>query len=593
MKKTRFLATAASAVFAAGLSFSAPAEEPSGYRATMDSLDEGGQFLLYLDADYFAAQLRAKVERVIRGDGNPGTTMAGVAFDAFLEETGIDSVTDIGWSAGPVTGADFRREKVVIRHSSPARGVFKVIGGEPRASAALAYAPADALVFQSLNVNGDEAMKVARGLASRMGGPEAVAEMQSAMLQTRQATGLDVERLLNSLKGEVALIGGASDKQVTLGDWNGPIADIPLPRLAIMAQIDGATLLKSLGRMVPNLMARDAGGGLQLASLENEGEVLGQNYPYRPGIAWDGKFLIASNDREWLDAMLAASKGEGPRLADSDEYKRMTAGLPAEANAWGYVDARAMALAAKFFDDAAEIASLSGSEWHNPASQIRVIKEIMGLNAEPRSSAYARVNKTDGYYLVRHGGVDMDDVINGVTGGFFATLVAFGVPEMIVSQDEVATTAIQRDLQRIDDAYQEYYIEHNIEESGEIPSIEKLVEMGYLRSMPQPPVSGTRYLPPQKVLNFEDMANPDAYSSFEGPDPNNDRRHPTLIEREAWGGMEAVEPLEDTFMMEEEPSMEEGFIMEEESIEEENWDGVEVDEPDSMGTAELPEDSEE
>jgi hypothetical protein len=424
-----------------------------------------------------------------------------------------------------------------------------------------------------------------RRLASRIGGAEAVAEMQRGMVEIRRETGVDVDRLLRSLNGEAAVIATASDRVMTLGDWSGKLGEAPLPHFAVMIEMDGATLFKTMARMLPNFSARDAGNGAQFASFSDSG-MMDPDYPYQPALAWDGKFLIASTDEGWLTSILAASRGEVARLVDSSAYKGVAAGLPEQGNGWGYVDAKALRIAADFFDGAIEELSARSDGWYDPSSEVRFIKEMLGLNVEPRSSAHVTVSQADGFYYVRHGGVDLNDTMNSATGAFFATIASVAFPDMVVSEAQVATRQIQNDLSAIHQATMQYAMENGFEEAADakVPSLEELSNMGYLQTIPAPPANG-QYVPAKKLPNWVNDGR-ETYPTFEGSETNSEWVHPDLL---YWDEAEVVW-TEDSEVWDEEAEMaieeaeaalEELEAMDDydEDWEEEGWEDTDWEEP--------------
>ena len=71
-----------------------------------------------------------------------------------------------------------------------------------------------------------------------------------------------------------------------------------------------------------------------------------------------------------------------------------------------------------------------------------------------------------------------------------ALLIAISIPGFIRARDFSRTKRIQKDLVAIDDAARQYVIEYSLGPSDAMPSLQDLVELGYLRTMPRPPLAG-------------------------------------------------------------------------------------------------------
>lgn len=108
-------------------------------------------------------------------------------------------------------------------------------------------------------------------------------------------------------------------------------------------------------------------------------------------------------------------------------------------------------------------------------------------------------------------------------------LIAIAVPGFIRAREASRTRAIQADLSRIDDANQQYAIEYNLDAGEAYPGIDELVDLGYLRAIPVPPVGIDPYIQAALVLAPGEQTNADGYPQFPGGDTDNARVHPQYL----------------------------------------------------------------
>jgi len=109
-------------------------------------------------------------------------------------------------------------------------------------------------------------------------------------------------------------------------------------------------------------------------------------------------------------------------------------------------------------------------------------------------------------------------------------LIAIAVPGFIRAREASRTRAIQADLSRIDDANQQYAIEYNLDAGDALPAIVDLVELGYLRAVPVPPVGTADYEQATGgVMAPGEQADQQFYPTFPGGDLTNERVHPQYL----------------------------------------------------------------
>lgn len=93
-----------------------------------------------------------------------------------------------------------------------------------------------------------------------------------------------------------------------------------------------------------------------------------------------------------------------------------------------------------------------------------------------------------------------------------AILLAVAVPGFIRARETTRTRAIQKDLVSIDDASRQYCIEYNIGVGDTMPTLDELVVLSFLRTMPNAPVRG-HY---EAATEFTELgaSNPASYPIF-------------------------------------------------------------------------------
>jgi len=116
-----------------------------------------------------------------------------------------------------------------------------------------------------------------------------------------------------------------------------------------------------------------------------------------------------------------------------------------------------------------------------------------------------------------------------ITVAIIGILVALAAASFLRARDATRTRAIQKGLTVIDDATRQWVIEKSLGPNDTMPTLEELLEEGYIRVSPKPPVRGTYFA----ATAYSELGeiDPNAYPRFEpeGSDGNPQWVHPDLL----------------------------------------------------------------
>jgi hypothetical protein len=514
----RAIAALALASALACLSPAAVAESNPRFQKAAELLDQGGEYYYFSDTKGDLSAFFVEANKSL--SGVPGAPLFLGLARAALEELDVLGVEARG--ASSVDLGEFNRTKWLLLNSGERKGIFLALGGEPHASATLSYAPADATYFMAEDVDIGEFLDLVRRVAGRVAGPNGDRAIDEALEGMRAHAGFDLPGLAASIAGEVAVIAWVP-KELTYP--LPPIvpgakpAFVPETRFVLLVPSSDGALFEA---------ARGILGGSEIDAGDSAPRIVAAATASPDGTssrlcyADDGSRFLISSHLEWLVATLDASRGDAPRLADDAEFRRVSAGLPIDAaNGWSFVRAT-------WWDSLQD--TYEGIKAIAPEPQLATFIDVFSRLATSRgSSARVRVNHEGGLLTIRHGNpIPIEEILSAGDLTIAPIMVAIAIPGFIRARDASRVRAIQADLRRIDDATQQWIIEHNLDVGDPLPTLETLVNEGYLRAMPVPPIHGA-YATGKSVPPPGATVPAECYPSFQGPNAAPHLVHPDLL----------------------------------------------------------------
>jgi hypothetical protein len=153
--------------------------------------------------------------------------------------------------------------------------------------------------------------------------------------QFHQVTGLGLDDVLNSLGGEYGFIFTLDQhKKVTLPIPGHPL-EMPSPGLAIVIKVNNDLIFDrvdkalSSNQMIAAMMTRVDDPDLKMRTVNVP---LPIPVDLRPSIARAGDFLIIASSDILVHDMLAAKSGQKKGFKSTDEFKKLSQGIPGEGN---------------------------------------------------------------------------------------------------------------------------------------------------------------------------------------------------------------------------------------------------------------------
>ena len=320
-----------------GLSLVSGGGRSKHFDAVASHLNLGGNVFGYIDVDGDIEKLADLIQglKAKMPVGEMPPHLQNLDMVKVLADLGLDGIEAMGMSS--YKNGELYHNRAFLYVPGGREGLLKVVGGDagPFMAKSLAPGDADLVIEQTLNVAA--VYEVVSKMVMHFGGEGAFAEFRSEMGEINPRLGLSMADLLGKLDTRLTVVARVHpDKPLEIPD-----APVEIPSFDFLVALDDLGWLydKITGKMRTEMPAEQAaqmfvkGDGFEKIVLP---PMPAPDMPVvQPVIHHDiaNKRIYMASTQAYLDECLAGKT----RLADSEEFKAATAGLPTEGNGLSYV----------------------------------------------------------------------------------------------------------------------------------------------------------------------------------------------------------------------------------------------------------------
>lgn len=467
--------------------------EANSFDEVTSKLDKGGNFYLYLSTEQWLTGVSEKVGGLrdfvlglpqAKTEDHDKIEKGFRLVEDLVKESGIEQVSGVGISS-IAREPGFYHSKFIVHHYKGKNDGFlwSMFGKEPHALEGLNFLPTTtaAAGFSDLDIR--LGWTVLTNEMMRMEIPEVEKALTQMPAQFEKQAGMSWDELLGSLGGEYGMVLTLDESKKIALPFGKQGMQVPEPGLMIVAKVKGDAIFNRIEEAMKSnkQIIRVDKGDLKMRTMPFP---LPLPIQLRPTVARSGDYLFIATTDTIINEALAVKKGEKPGWKSTDEYKKLSQGLPTQGNSFFLISPR---LGQTVVDVQKQ---LMASEEKLTPSQTASLQRVFG-GANPMFSFTVGANTDEGWQAFGNGNQSASTalVIPGAAAG--GLLAAIAIPNFVKAREKAQMNACINNLRQIDGAKEQWAIENN-KKSGDMPTGEQLWGAGgYIRAKPKCPAGGT------------------------------------------------------------------------------------------------------
>lgn len=381
------------------------AAEPNSFDEVAAQLDRGGSFYAYVSTEKWlagmAAQFGTMRDLILATPGVGGLDDAKSSEALFKLATnlytrsGLDQVTGVGASTFAVEPGLYRSKFFIHHRAGKGDGpLWSAFGKTAHPLAGLDLLPADTALAGFADFDLAEIVAFLRREIEQSEIPEAKKGLDAALKEFPAAAGMTLDEALGSLGGSLGFIVTLdAAKPMELPAPEKKIS-IPTPRAALLVQVKDDRIFKRIDEIL--------GANKDVVKVD-ENDLRMRTVPspmpppleLHPTVAQWGGYLILASDDQLVRAIIAA-KTSGKGLKSTEQFAKMSGGLPAQGNGF-------QLMTATFGETLARVQRemLKGQPGAN-AEQFAMLEKIMG-SQKPGTTYSVSAHLPNGWLAVSKG----------------------------------------------------------------------------------------------------------------------------------------------------------------------------------------------
>ncbi|MGA2174385.1 MAG: hypothetical protein ABSH38_05300 [Verrucomicrobiota bacterium] len=426
-------------------------------------LNRGGNLYVFLDTEGTMSGLSNRLAAFsnlmsslpnIPGEGRANLGRVSEFLNDFVHDSGLGQISGLGMSSIAREKGFYYGKVVVFHHPGQNAGlIWSLFGKAPHPlrgldllpeSTALAIFSDFDLPLAWTNIELQLAKLDIAGVAKAL---------DQVPAQFHQQTGLQLDDVLRSLGGEYGLIFTLDEhKKITLPIPGSPL-EIPNPGLAIVVKVNSDVIFNRVDEALnANPVVSKLVGKVEDGELKMRTVTLPIPLPLdlRPSIARSGDYLFLATSDTLVRDLLAVKSGEKKGYKATDEFKKLSQGIPNAGNNFALVTGA-------FGNTISQVQQQALSSQQGGAQGAQSLKQLLNTGTNTYSYSVG-VNGAEGWEGFANGNHSLQSVLLPVTAA--AGLAAgIAIPNFIKARQTSQSNAILDNLRRLDSAKEQWVLE--------------------------------------------------------------------------------------------------------------------------------------
>jgi hypothetical protein len=453
--------------------------EKNSFNEVTAKLDKGGNFYLYLSTE----QALGKLSQAIATYSNVFTQLPTVpemgreriarvfeVINNVIKDSGVEHISGLGISSIAREPGLYYNKFILHHYAGQNDGALWTAFGKaahplkelnllPENTAFAAYGDLDIpLIWQTV----EKELK-------QLQMPQIDQALAQIPDQFKAAVGLSLDDLLNSLGGGYGLIFTLDESQMVALPIPTMQMQIPEPALAIFAKVKNDAIFNRIDELKIPMIVKTQVNGVNTLSL-----TLPIQLPIhlKPTLARVGDCLFLTSSDGLLQEIMAVQSGKKSGYKSTDEFKKLSQGVPAEGNSFTLMSAKF----GKSLTQAVQ-GMMSAQSGAMGAAESKMLHDTMASMMASNSAAFSysvAANGAEGWESSGNGNKSMATaavLVPAVAVG--GMLAAIAIPNFVRARTTSQHNACINNLRIIDAAKQQWALEYH-KKATDIPTAQDI-----------------------------------------------------------------------------------------------------------------------
>jgi hypothetical protein len=468
--------------------------EKNSFDEVTAKLDKGGNFYLYLSTEQVLSGLSNNLATVsnlisalpsIPGTGRQTLDKVFAVLGVVVQESGISQISGLGMSS-IAREKGFYYNKVVLHHypGQNAGLAWSLFGKSPHPLKELDLLPETTALATAFDFDGPLAWTNIQHAVQTLDVPEVSSALDQLPAKFKEVTGLDLDAALQSLGGEFGLILTLDQhKTISLPIGAAPL-EIPNPGLCLVFKVNSNLIFDRVDQILKGnpLVTKVEEPDLKMRTLTIP---LPIPVELRPSVARVGDYLLVASSDNLVREIVAVKSGKTNGYKSTDEFKRLSQGVPAEGNNFTLVSGA-------LSSTVAQIQEKSMASQNLGPEALKSFQELTQKGIKSGSYSVG-INGPDGWEGIGNGSQGGQGVLVLPAVAIIGMGAAIAIPNFVAARSTSQQNACINNLRLSDAAKQQWALENN-KKNGDTPTtqdLEHFIGRGSNGEMPVCPSGGT------------------------------------------------------------------------------------------------------
>ncbi len=472
--------------------------EKNSFNEVTAKLDKGGDFYMYLSTEQWLKGVSENIGRLrnvfmglpnVKSEDREKIEKVFDVVEGGVKESGIEKISGVGMSS-IAQEKGFYHSKFILHHYKGDKGGFlwSLFGKEPHTLEGLDLLPANTAMAGFSELDVPQLWTLLSNGVANLNIPEANQALDQFPKKFAAGTGMTLEQLLGSLDGEYGIVLTLDEaKQIPVPLGTNALK-VPEPGLMIIAKVKNDTLFNQIDTTMKgnSSVIRVDKPDLKMRTMPLP---LPLPIQLRPTVAQSGQYLFVATTDALIQEALAVKSGQKPGWKKSEEYQKLSKGLPTKGNSFFFIGRKLGSTIA----DVQKAAVSMRSGMNSPQTEAL---QNMFAGQNPMYSFSIAANTDEGWEVSANGNQSLNQAALIPGAAAIGLLTAIAVPNFVKARTTAQKNACINNLRQIDGAKEQWALE-NKKDIGSTPTGQELWgPNAYMRRQPVCPAGGTYQINP-------------------------------------------------------------------------------------------------